>query len=157
VYVQTTNIDGESDYKRRLVPSPFISDNINAILNYDSLLEIPPPNANMNNFDSRLFKSVPSSLNLTSEDYSHSSLILNKLNKHFSSSSSSDSQYSLSIENLVLQATTIRNTDWVIGLAVYTGLVKYLLLNCFKINKLMRLKLVVGKENHLRKQHSLRN
>lgn len=92
-FIQTTNLDGESNLKvRSAVASTLSLTTDAAISSWQGQIECAAPNEHIYKFDSQL-KSSPS-----------------------------DNQVqALSASQLLLQATHLRNTDWIIGMVVYTG------------------------------------
>lgn len=170
-FIQTTNLDGESDYKpRRSLTStwrltPAILSSLRGVLECES------PNPHIYSFTSRLrIETFPSSTtfvdldrefafplpsvepwtsndtekilrtgysSVDSDDEINDALIytdgFNRTLARKSDTSSSDSENDndlptdrdgylpLDASNLALQATILRNTEWVIGLVVYTG------------------------------------
>lgn len=88
-YIETSALDGEEDYKERLVPKAVRDLEINQIYRFHGIIEAPPPNPEINKFDATLL-----------------------LDDHI---------ISLSEKNLLLQGTFLKNTEWVIGMVVYTG------------------------------------
>lgn len=87
-----------------------------------ALIECAGPNGEIYKFDSRM---------IMAED-SHALMTGNQSRDSFSAGSEGSNNYSLkdlphqqyislSVNNVILQATHLRNTDWLIGVAVYTG------------------------------------
>ncbi|GAM27196.1 hypothetical protein SAMD00019534_103710 [Acytostelium subglobosum LB1] len=91
-YVQTANLDGETDLKARSAPSDTAGFSLADLGRFKGTIECPRPNAEIYRFDARL------SMNGTGTDW----IILDNA-------------------NFVLQATHLRNTDYIYGIAVYTG------------------------------------
>lgn len=84
-YIETSNIDGETDYKqRRTIKETQKGDYLNGII------ECEHPNDEIYIFDS----------NIKLKD---------------------QKKYSISSQQLLLQGTILKNTEWVIGCVVYTG------------------------------------
>jgi hypothetical protein len=92
-YVQTTNIDGEADLKVRRALAQTQAVPRAQLHELRGTVECALPNAAINEFDS--------------------TLVLD--------STVGAPPLGLSVEHLLLQATHVRKTDWVVGLAVYTG------------------------------------
>ncbi|EGC40136.1 hypothetical protein DICPUDRAFT_93437 [Dictyostelium purpureum] len=99
LYVQTSNLDGETDLKIKYSVKETSQLSINELLNFKGILECPPPNAEIYRFDSRLSLKANRKVNT----YSHSDWL------------------TVDSNNLILQATHLKNTDYVYGLVVYTG------------------------------------
>ena len=98
-YIQTSNLDGETNLKQRFSAS---KDILQPMSEYDMShlnisIECAHPNNNLYNFDSTL--RIPAA----------------------PASGEPDAVFPLTGDNLLLQATYLRNTTWVIGLVVYTG------------------------------------
>lgn len=93
-YVQTANLDGETDYKQRRAPSATVQMSEAELLTFTGVVECAAPNAEIYRFDSRM-----------------------KVN----SISYASDWVTLSATNTLLQATHLRNTSYVYGLVVYTG------------------------------------
>jgi len=98
-YIQTANLDGETDLKSRYAIRDTAKMGENKLLNFNGVLECPSPNPDIYRFDSRLSMKANSKVNT----FSHSDWL------------------TVDASNLVLQATHLRNTDYIYGLAVYTG------------------------------------
>eukprot|EP00026_Physarum_polycephalum_P000875 Phypoly_transcript_00876.p1 GENE.Phypoly_transcript_00876~~Phypoly_transcript_00876.p1 ORF type:complete len:1138 (+),score=165.10 Phypoly_transcript_00876:253-3414(+) len=96
-YVQTANLDGETDYKQRRAPQATMSMRLEELARFKGAIECAPPNAEIYRFDSRM-----------------------TIESEIRSSRPSD-WITLSPSNTLLQATHLRNTDFVYGLVVYTG------------------------------------
>lgn len=117
LYIQTANLDGETNLKPRNAVSITQSLNRDQLINLRGIIECSQPNSDIYRFDSRmkLFKNndnINIPLDESSEDESNRLLTFQKDDNEF---------ISLDSSNLILQATTLRNVDWVIGVAVYTG------------------------------------
>ena len=104
--------------------------------NLHPLLEVQPPNANLHSFDARIFPTLP-------DQFTHITVPSNVREVKFVESGrplpftqetleklrhvlDTEKTYELtacplSIDNLIVQATTLRNTDYIVGVAVYTG------------------------------------
>lgn len=92
-YIQTTNLDGESNLKvRTALPATKTLNTDESIGTFMGVVECAQPNEHIYVFDSQLRTEVDSTTVLP-----------------------------LSASQLLLQATHLRNTDWVYGLIVYTG------------------------------------
>eukprot|EP01113_Clastostelium_recurvatum_P044997 TRINITY_DN7661_c0_g1_i3.p1 TRINITY_DN7661_c0_g1~~TRINITY_DN7661_c0_g1_i3.p1 ORF type:complete len:1183 (+),score=311.41 TRINITY_DN7661_c0_g1_i3:100-3648(+) len=97
-YVQTSNLDGETDYKPRQAPRETCAMTSPQDLGrFRGVVECASPNADIYKFDSRM------NLNPDSRTTSGASWV------------------PLSAKNVLLQATHLRNTNHVYGLTVYTG------------------------------------
>jgi len=90
-YVETSNIDGETNLKIRKVPKPFLDE---GYTNKDNLpasgiFECDAPNKDIHNFSAML--------------------------------QVGEKKISIGISNFLLRGSVLRNTQWVIGLVVYSG------------------------------------
>jgi phospholipid-translocating P-type ATPase (flippase) len=92
-YVQTTNLDGEADLKLRRAPARTQAAPRERLHELRGTIECAQPNANLREF--------------------HSTLVLQ--------GAEGAQRLGLSVEQLLLQATRLRKTEWVVGVAVYTG------------------------------------
>lgn len=90
--IETANIDGETDLKTRTALTETARLSTAALAALDGEVEAAPPNAEVRRFDSL-----------------------------FRGGSVIGGEHPLSVAQLLQQATVLRNTDWVIGAAVYTG------------------------------------
>ncbi|KAJ6241987.1 putative phospholipid-transporting atpase [Anaeramoeba flamelloides] len=94
-YIQTANLDGETDLKPRIgLPSTASLGTDEALCSFKGVVECKPPNPDIYVFDSRL-KMQP--------DASEEEIL------------------SLSVSQIILQGVHLRNTEYVYGLTVYTG------------------------------------
>eukprot|EP01132_Coremiostelium_polycephalum_P004923 gene4923-6137_t len=98
-YVQTASLDGETDLKTRLAPQATCGYRVKDLASFRGVIECPTPNADIYRFDSRMSLRANNKVNT----FSHSDWM------------------PLSVQNIILQATHIRNTGFVYGLVVYTG------------------------------------
>ncbi|KAF2069365.1 hypothetical protein CYY_009319 [Polysphondylium violaceum] len=98
-FIQTANLDGETDLKTRYSIRETSKLSEQRLMSFNGVLECPSPNPDIYRFDSRLSMKVNSKVNT----FSHSDWL------------------TVDASNLVLQATHLRNTDYIYGLAVYTG------------------------------------
>ena len=92
-YVETANIDGETNLKMREAPSALLGFVKSGIVNetlFQGYLEFEPPNKNIHNFIG--------ALHLTGVE-----------------------PMSLSADNMLLRSSVFSNTDWGYGVAVYCG------------------------------------
>lgn len=96
-YIQTTNLDGETNLKARsaLEITQSMGDHAK---NFHGVVECDPPNKHIEEFNSRLW-TQPS----------------------MSQAPPSSPPVALSGYNFVQQGTRVRNTSWICGMAVYTG------------------------------------
>lgn len=93
-YVETANIDGETNLKLRVAPAPLAPLLNNGVLSSKLVtghLEFEPPNKNIHNFIGAYY--------------------LQEL----------ADPISLSADNILLRGSLFSNTDWAYGIAVYTG------------------------------------
>jgi phospholipid-transporting ATPase len=92
-YVETANIDGETNLKMREAPAPLLERVREGIIKphlFDGFIEFEPPNKNIHNFIG--------AYHLNGVD-----------------------PISLSADNMLLRSSIFSNTDWGYGVAVYTG------------------------------------
>jgi phospholipid-translocating ATPase len=94
-YIQTANLDGESDLKARVAPAQTKSLAVDEAWKLRCCIECPTPNADVYRFDASM----------------------RLLDEH----SPPSEAFPLSASHLLLQATHLRNTDWIVGLVVYAG------------------------------------
>ena len=102
-FVETKNLDGETNLK----PRKSVSATSNIVSEEDLerlsfLLDCEPPHQNL---------------------YSHQSIL------RYNDSNGENKQESVTINELLLRGCTVRNTDWIIGLVVYTGADSKIMLN----------------------------
>jgi len=90
--IETANIDGETDLKTRMALPETARLTLPALAALDGTVEAPPPNAEVRRFDSV-----------------------------FKGGSVLGGTHMLSLTQLLQQATVLRNTEWAVGVAVYTG------------------------------------
>eukprot|EP00897_Mesotaenium_endlicherianum_P004761 jgi/Mesen1/4312/ME000022S03601 len=93
-YVETASLDGETDLKTRLVPPPCVGLGAELLVHLKGAVECAPPDRNSNRFDGNL---------------------------QLSSAVDDSQQCPLTINETLLQSCRLRNTEWVCGVAVYTG------------------------------------
>ncbi|KAK9764787.1 hypothetical protein K7432_007425 [Basidiobolus ranarum] len=91
-YIQTANLDGETDLKTRTAPNLTGSLSDTEVIAFDGVVHCPQPNGHIYKFDARLESSPESG--------------------EFSA---------LTSKQLLLQGTFLKNTDFAYGLSVYTG------------------------------------
>ena len=102
-FVETKNLDGETNLK----PRKSVSATSNIVSEEDLerlsfLLDCEPPHQNL---------------------YSHQSIL------RYTDSTGENKQESVTINELLLRGCTVRNTDWIIGLVIYTGADSKIMLN----------------------------
>ena len=102
-FVETKNLDGETNLK----PRKSISATSNVISEEDMerlsfILDCEPPHQNL---------------------YTHQSIL------RYTDSNGENKQESVTINELLLRGCTVRNTDWIVGLVVYTGADSKIMLN----------------------------
>jgi len=107
-YVQTANLDGETDLKLRQALPETQSLSEKAISKLQGTIECAPPNGDFYKMDGRLYLSVKQKRSVIK---SVTPTAQNPLFEYIS----------ISINNTILQATQLRNTGWLFGVAVYTG------------------------------------
>lgn len=93
-YVQTTNLDGETNLKFRMAHAPTQGRDIEGLSHYRGFVRCPAPDEHLDRFDAQIGADV-----------------------HVDS----EPPYPLTPRNLLLQATHLRNTASVLALVVYTG------------------------------------
>jgi magnesium-transporting ATPase (P-type) len=93
-YVQTSNIDGETDLKPRQASSPTASFTPEDLSQMRGSISCPVPNSHIYSFDATL---------------------------QIHTGSTGEPLHSLSAKQLLLQGTVLRNTAYVFGVVVYTG------------------------------------
>jgi magnesium-transporting ATPase (P-type) len=94
-FIQTTNLDGESNLKVRSAISCTLNLTTDAAVGaWRGQIECAPPNEHIYKFDSQLKNNADNP---------------------------NEQVQALSASQLLLQATHLRNTDWIIGMVVYTG------------------------------------
>ena len=102
-FVETKNLDGETNLKPRKSTSATSSVVLEEDLERLSfLLDCEPPHQNL---------------------YSHQSIL------RYTDSNGENKQESVTINELLLRGCTVRNTEWIIGLVVYTGADSKIMLN----------------------------
>jgi len=94
-FIQTTNLDGETNLKTRTVINELKECETSEIERFRGVIECGPPDAQVYSFDSRIW--------LDASTMAHSPAI------------------SLSGQQFLQQTTTIRNTPYIYGAVVYTG------------------------------------
>eukprot|EP00850_Spirogloea_muscicola_P014225 SM000100S09452 [mRNA] locus=s100:441754:450844:- [translate_table: standard] len=93
-FVETAALDGETDLKSRTLPFTTKDVSVEELQHVKGVIECLPPDPNVNHFKANLYLQHP---------LADSEII------------------PLSISNTVLQFCHIKNTDWVCGVAIYTG------------------------------------
>ncbi|XP_021717049.1 phospholipid-transporting ATPase 2-like [Chenopodium quinoa] len=93
-YVETAALDGETDLKRRVIPSACMGIDFELLQKIKGVIECPNPDKDIMRFDANLRLFPP--------------FIDNDL-------------CPLTIDNTILQSCYLRNTEWACGVAVYTG------------------------------------
>lgn len=93
-YIETSAMDGETDLKTRVIPKPCAGLTSEQLLNLKGVIECSEPDRDILRFDARLRLFPP----FADNDFCP-----------------------LNIKNTVLQSCYIRNTEWICGVAVYTG------------------------------------
>lgn len=100
-YIQTANLDGETNLKCRIVPAKIDGLTRPQVDNFRGVVECAHPNSKLYEFNSRMWVDVsgvgPGELPSNAESIS------------------------LSGEQFIQQTTMIRNTEYITGVAVYTG------------------------------------
>ncbi|KDP24096.1 hypothetical protein JCGZ_25753 [Jatropha curcas] len=93
-YVETAALDGETDLKTRVIPSACMGIDSELLHKIKGVIECPNPDKDIRRFDANLRLFPPFIDNDTCP---------------------------LTIKNTILQSCYLRNTEWVCGVAVYTG------------------------------------
>ncbi|KAJ4460846.1 phospholipid-transporting P-type ATPase [Paratrimastix pyriformis] len=109
---QTANLDGESDLKQR---SPLEATQKLAesqVLLFKGVVEGPLPNPNLLQFDARIFMDAPAHLSTFGAGGVPGAGIGGQLGP---------GGVSLTLRQLLPQATVLKNTPYILGLAMYTG------------------------------------
>uniref|UniRef100_A0ABD2X6E1 Phospholipid-transporting ATPase n=1 Tax=Trichogramma kaykai TaxID=54128 RepID=A0ABD2X6E1_9HYME len=117
-YVTTSNLDGESNLKCLRVPRVVRELDLPRLVSARATIECQAPVAGLYSFEGRikLINSVDDQRDDDDDDDDDDDGIISP-----SSSSSSSSSESLGIDNLLLRGSRLKDTDFVIGCAVYTG------------------------------------
>lgn len=95
VYMQTTNLDGETDFKLRTVPTTLRD--LESVHKFRGRIECPLPDNKLYQFDSTLEEIGDDGTSVKNSS-------------------------PLSHMNCLLQACVVRNVSWCVGVAVYTGM-----------------------------------
>lgn len=93
-YVETAALDGETDLKTRVIPSACMGIDFELLHKMKGVIECPIPDKDIRRFDANLRLFPP----FIDNDFCP-----------------------LTIKNTILQSCYLRNTEWVCGVAVYTG------------------------------------
>ncbi|CAN6219420.1 unnamed protein product, partial [Urochloa humidicola] len=93
-HVETAALDGETDLKTRVSPSPCVGLEFEQLHKIKGVIECPIPDKDIRRFDANIRLFPP--------------FIDNDI-------------YPLTINNTLLQSCYLRNTEWACGVAVYTG------------------------------------
>lgn len=106
-YITTANLDGETNLKRLYIPKdlPNVPDNR---LNTLGIIECEPPKCDLYSFHGKI---------TLSSIYRNSINIPNTQN----SINNDNNDIPLLAENLLLRGSRVKNTEWIIGCAVYVG------------------------------------
>ncbi|XP_008214118.1 probable phospholipid-transporting ATPase IF isoform X1 [Nasonia vitripennis] len=113
-YVTTSNLDGETNLKTLLVPKTFANLEIEQVISMKATITCQQPIAGLYTFEGRVQASIPREDSVEEEVR----------------------QGPLGIENIVLRGARLKDTDCVLGCAVYTGRDTKLSLNSkLSINK----------------------
>jgi len=112
-FVDTAELDGETNLKRRTAPHELIHLSLQSISQFRGKIESEPPNQNLLSFEGRIsISSLPIKSIDSKTDSSNSD----------STASSTNSQIlPLSISNLLLRGAVLRNTDFAFAVVLYTG------------------------------------
>ncbi|CAK9323685.1 unnamed protein product [Citrullus colocynthis] len=93
-YIETSALDGETDLKTRVIPSACMGIDFDLLNKIKGVIECPKPDKDIRRFDANIRLFPP--------------FIDNDV-------------CPLTIKNTILQSCYLRNTEWVCGVAVYTG------------------------------------
>ena len=110
LYVETKNLDGETNLKLKSVPKdmfPLFKDD-ESFINIRGTLNIEEPNNRIYKFDGNFDASSYRKNSFQAQDYSENSVL-------------STSEVPLSNDNVALRGMSLRNTEHVTGIVVYTG------------------------------------
>ena len=127
-YVETSSLDGEKALKLKIANTKIaglISNRINKNINYKNLklhkikdlinfeingfIQVIPPNSNLNQIDGRLNIFVMENNLVTKEE-----------------------NFSINIKEFILKGSVLKNTNWIIGVIIYTGMDNKIILNSKK-------------------------
>ena len=108
-YLETKNLDGESNLKTRLaIPCGGDLSHARDLVNTKFWVECDPPNKRLYDFKGTIHY----------ENYDASRQLIND-----------DEKESVTYDNIALRGSTLRNTKWVVGLVIYTGAESKIMLN----------------------------
>lgn len=110
-YIQTANLDGETDFKSRRAVPETMNLSEGELASFHGIIECASPNAEIYKFDSLMRLS---SLNDRRTTYHLFETLQRPEIISFA-------EIPLDHTQTALQATVIKNTDWVVGAVVYTG------------------------------------
>jgi magnesium-transporting ATPase (P-type) len=100
-FLQTTNLDGETNFKNRIAhPATHVWAD-DKVMNFSGAVECATPNANLYEFDSRFWLTLGSDMDFTKPPTTET--------------------FALSGTSFLQQGARLVNTDWIYGVAVYTG------------------------------------
>ena len=127
-YVQTSSLDGEKSLKLKIANSKIaglISNRINKTFNNKNLklhkikdlinfeisgfIQVIPPNANLNQIDGRVNIFIMENNLISKEE-----------------------NFSINIKEFILKGSILKNTNWIIGVVIYTGMDNKIILNSKK-------------------------
>ena len=127
-YVETSSLDGEKNLKLKIANKKvagLITNRINKNINYKNLkvhkikdlmnfeisgfIQVIPPNANLNQIDGRLNIYVMENNLLSKEE-----------------------NFPINIKEFILKGSVLKNTNWIIGVVIYTGMDNKIILNSKK-------------------------
>jgi len=120
-YVDTKNLDGETNLKPKSVPQAMLKSfrsNWKKIKDLDCFVTVDAPNGDMRAFAGELKVSASSKRPTSTKGKSNPDT--NK-NKDKDSASGDKSSEPLTLEHFILSDCLVRNTPWLIGLIVYSG------------------------------------
>eukprot|EP01103_Thecamoeba_quadrilineata_P012000 TRINITY_DN2992_c0_g1_i2.p1 TRINITY_DN2992_c0_g1~~TRINITY_DN2992_c0_g1_i2.p1 ORF type:complete len:946 (+),score=205.61 TRINITY_DN2992_c0_g1_i2:67-2904(+) len=111
-YLETAQLDGETNLKMKKAPRETETLSQKEVANLKGVMQCEAPNANLYNFQGTVtFDSLPS------------------VDDNRSTSNNDSNKIPLGPDNILLKNTTLRNTEWVIGVVAYAGQETKLALN----------------------------
>ena len=106
-YVMTANLDGETDLKLKKAIASTQAMDLTALAAHNGALVCLPPNPDIHKFDSY---------------YVQAAAMSSKAPGDLAACSAAGDKTALSINNAMWQATHCKNCDWILGMAMYTGM-----------------------------------
>jgi phospholipid-translocating ATPase len=118
-YIETANIDGETDYKPRAAVQATRALSHRGLADLHALIECGDPNAQVYDFDARLLALSPEEQFSPVDGHGDGNVV--EAANRVARAADPLRWESLSSDQMLLQGTFLRNTEWVVGCAVYTG------------------------------------